>query len=128
MSVRVWRRLRLILGGAYRCKGRADFGVKSPSRRPSGTKCLNSLESIKQAELSEKSVQRQAGSEEVPKSQVEMLRELGALIEEYPAFRRSRPDLPQGDLWELSQDELEQIVAAFQEHIALAKERPSRLY
>jgi len=64
----------------------------------------------------------------VAKSQVEVLRDLGALIEEYSAFQRSRPDLPQGDLWELSQDELEQIVAAFQEHISLAKDRPLRLH
>jgi hypothetical protein len=41
MSVRVKRRIRLILGAAYPWKGRADFGVKSPSRRPNGTKCLN---------------------------------------------------------------------------------------
>jgi hypothetical protein len=64
----------------------------------------------------------------MPKSQLEMLDELGALIEEYSAFQRTRPDLPQEDLWELSQDELEQIVAAFHEHISLAKERPSRLH
>jgi hypothetical protein len=46
-SVRVKRRIRLILGAAYLWKGRADFGVKSPNRRPNGTKCLNGLESIK---------------------------------------------------------------------------------
>jgi hypothetical protein len=64
----------------------------------------------------------------VPKSQVEILGELGALIEEYSAFQRSRPELPQGDLWALSQDELEQIVAAFQEQVALATERFLRLH
>lgn len=69
-----------------------------------------------------------AGAKDVPKSKAEMLRELGALIEEYSAFQRARSDLPQGDLRELSQDELEQIVAAFQEHVSLAKERPFRLH
>ena len=64
----------------------------------------------------------------MPKSQVEILGELGALIEEYSAFQRSRPELPQGDLWALSQDELEQIVAAFQEQVALATERFLRLH
>jgi hypothetical protein len=33
---------------------------------------------------------------------------------EYSEFQRRRPDLPQGNLWGLSQDELEKIVAAFQ--------------
>ena len=56
MSVHVKRRIRLILGAAYPWKGRADFGVKSPNRRPSGTKCLNRLGSIKQAASCEKSV------------------------------------------------------------------------
>ena len=64
----------------------------------------------------------------MPKPPAERFRELGALIEEYSAFQRSRPDLPQGDLWELSQDELEQVVTAFQEHISLANERPLRLH
>jgi hypothetical protein len=32
---------------------------------------------------------------------------LEKLIEEYSAFQRSRPDLPQGSLCDLSQDELE---------------------
>jgi hypothetical protein len=36
------------------------------------------------------------------------------LIDEYSAFQRNRPDLPQGNLWGLSQDELEQLVTAFQ--------------
>jgi hypothetical protein len=59
-SVRVKRRTRLILGAAYHWKGRADFGVKLPSRRPNGTKCLNGPESIKLAASSEESV-RAAG-------------------------------------------------------------------
>jgi hypothetical protein len=32
----------------------------------------------------------------------------------YSAFQPSRPDLPQGNVWGLSQDELEQLVTAFQ--------------
>jgi hypothetical protein len=59
-SVRVKQRMRLILGAAYPWKWRADFGVKSPSRRPNGTKYLNGPESIKQAASSEKTA-RAAG-------------------------------------------------------------------
>jgi hypothetical protein len=60
MSVHGKRRIRLILDAAHPCKGRADFGVKSPSRRPSGTKCLNNKESAKLAASREKSM-RAAG-------------------------------------------------------------------
>jgi hypothetical protein len=59
-SVRVKQRMRLILGAAYPWKWRADFGVKSPSRRPNGTKYLSGPESIKQAASSEKTA-RAAG-------------------------------------------------------------------
>jgi hypothetical protein len=52
--------------------------------------------------------------DEMPKSHATMLETLEELIEEYSAFQRSRPDLPQGSLCDLSQDELEHIVAAFQ--------------
>jgi hypothetical protein len=52
----------------------------------------------------------------MPKSREEMLDAIGRLIREYSAFQRSRPDLPQGNLLGLSQDELEQLVAAFQLH------------
>jgi len=69
----------------------------------------------------------------MPKSRAEMLHELEKLIDEYSAFQRSRPDLPQGNLWGLSQDELEQLVAAFQLHRSQQAdeaqlERPSRLH
>jgi hypothetical protein len=50
------------------------------------------------------------------KSQIKMLETLEELIEEYSAFQRRRPDLPQGSLRDLSQDELELLVAAFQLH------------
>jgi len=48
----------------------------------------------------------------------EMLETLEELIAEYSAFQRSRPDLPQGSVPDLSQDELELLVAAFQLHKA----------
>jgi hypothetical protein len=44
---------------------------------------------------------------------VEMLEMLEELIDQYSAFQRSRPDLPQGSLCDLSQDELELLVAEF---------------
>jgi hypothetical protein len=60
-----------------------------------------------------------------------MFHELQKLIDEYSAFQRSRPDLPQGNLWGLSQDEMEQLVTAFQLHKSqqaddAQRERPSR--
>jgi hypothetical protein len=69
----------------------------------------------------------------MPKSRAETLHALGKLIDEYSAFQRSRPDLPQGNLWGLSQDELEQLVAAFQLHESQRADeaqrgRPSRLH
>src|SRR5271170_7021195 len=62
-----------------------------------------------------------------------MLHALGKLIDEYSAFQRSRPDLPQGNLSGLSQDELEQLVTAFQLHKSqqadeAQQERPFRLH
>jgi hypothetical protein len=44
----------------------------------------------------------------MPKSRAAMLHAIVTLIDEYSAFQRNRPDLPQGNLWGLSQDELEQ--------------------
>jgi hypothetical protein len=66
----------------------------------------------------------------MPKSRAEMLHAIVRLIEEYSAFQRSRPDLPQGNLWGLSQDELEQLVAAFQLRTSQQADatRPSRLH
>jgi hypothetical protein len=51
---------------------------------------------------------------------------LEELIDEYLPFQRSRPDLPQGNLVDLSEGELEQLVAAFQEHKARLGERLPR--
>jgi hypothetical protein len=45
-----------------------------------------------------------------------MLEMLAELIDEYSDFQRSRSDLPQGSLCDLSQDELELLVAAFELH------------
>jgi hypothetical protein len=52
----------------------------------------------------------------MPKSTAEVLKALERLIDEYLAFQRGRPDLPQGNLAELSESELEQLVTAFQLH------------
>jgi hypothetical protein len=47
------------------------------------------------------------------------LRELvGKLLAEYAEFQRRRPDLPQGDLVDLSEEELEVLVAEFQRDLA----------
>jgi hypothetical protein len=48
----------------------------------------------------------------------EMLETLEQLIADYSASQRSRPDLPQGSLCDLSQDELELLVMAFRRHKA----------
>jgi hypothetical protein len=63
---------------------------------------------------------------EMPKSTEEMLQTLEELIDEYSAFQRGRPDLPQGNLVDLSQDELEQIVDAFQQHKSQLDEQAGR--
>jgi hypothetical protein len=51
----------------------------------------------------------------MPKSP-EMLEGLEKLIFEYLDFQRSRPDLPQGSVSDLSEDELELLVASFHLH------------
>ena len=43
-----------------------------------------------------------------------MLQLVRKLVAEYSEIQRRHPDLPQGNLWGLSQDELEKVVAAFQ--------------
>jgi hypothetical protein len=69
----------------------------------------------------------------MPKSTAEVLKAIEKLIEEYLAFQHSRPDLPQGSWYDLSQDDLELLVAAFQLHkseqeMAEQSERPPRLH
>jgi hypothetical protein len=48
------------------------------------------------------------------KTRAEMLELVRKLVAEYSELQRRRLDLPQGNLWGLSQDELEKVVAAFQ--------------
>jgi hypothetical protein len=52
--------------------------------------------------------------EDMRKTRAEMLESVRKLVAEYSEFQRRRPDLPQGNLWGLSEDELEKVVAAFQ--------------
>jgi hypothetical protein len=66
------------------------------------------------------------------KLQTKKIETLIELIEEYSVFQRSRLDLPQGSLSDLSQDELELLVAAFQLHKSEREkrrtDRPWRLH
>jgi hypothetical protein len=69
----------------------------------------------------------------MPQSPSKMLRSLNRLVDEYLAFQRSRPDLPQGCLSDLSEDELEKVVEAFLLHKSeqdriRSPQRPSRLH
>jgi hypothetical protein len=50
----------------------------------------------------------------MPRSRAEMPDSVRILVAEYSEFQRRRPDLPQGNLWGLSQSELEELVTAFQ--------------
>jgi hypothetical protein len=47
------------------------------------------------------------------KSRAEMMKLLGKPLAEYAEFRRSRPDLPQGDLLHLSEKEMEILLTEF---------------
>jgi hypothetical protein len=48
------------------------------------------------------------------KSRAEMMELVGKLLAEYAEFQHRRPDLPQGDLRDLSEQELELLVTEFQ--------------
>ncbi len=48
------------------------------------------------------------------KARAEMMELVAKLFAEYAQFQRRRPDLPQGDLIDLSEQELEILVAEFQ--------------
>ena len=48
------------------------------------------------------------------KSRAEMMEVVAKLLAEYAEFQRRRPDLPQGDLIDMSEEELEIVVAEFQ--------------
>jgi hypothetical protein len=58
------------------------------------------------------------------KSRAEMMKLLGKLLAEYAAFQRSRPDLPQGDLLDLSEKEMEILITEFQRDRAAEVEDP----
>jgi hypothetical protein len=48
------------------------------------------------------------------KSRKEMMKLLANLLVEYAEFQRRRPDLPQGDLRDLSEEEMDLPVTEFQ--------------
>jgi hypothetical protein len=50
----------------------------------------------------------------MPKTRAEMMEMVRNLVAEYCEFQRRQPDVPQDNLWGLSQDELERLVTAFQ--------------
>jgi hypothetical protein len=56
------------------------------------------------------------------KSRAEMMKLLGQLLAEYAAFQRRRPDLPQGDLLDLSEKEMEILIAEFQRDRAIEED------
>jgi hypothetical protein len=50
----------------------------------------------------------------MPKTHAERMELVRKLVAEYTEFQRRRPDVPQGNLWGLFQDDLEKLVTAFQ--------------
>jgi hypothetical protein len=64
------------------------------------------------------------------KSRAEMMELVGKLLAEYAEFHHRRPDLPQGDLRDLSEQELDLLVTEFQRDRATEAEdtdpRPRR--
>ena len=50
----------------------------------------------------------------MPRTHAERMELARKLVAEYTEFQRRRPDVPQGNLWGLSQDDLEKLVTAFQ--------------
>ena len=48
------------------------------------------------------------------KSRKEMMKLLANLLVEYAEFQRRRPDLPQGDLRDLTEQEMERLIIEFQ--------------
>jgi hypothetical protein len=67
-----------------------------------------------------------SGSRELSmaKSRKEKMQLLANLLAEYAAFQRRRPDLPQGDLRGLSEQELYLLVSEFQRDRAAEAEEP----
>ncbi len=58
------------------------------------------------------------------KSGAEMMKLLANLLVEYAAFQARRPDLPQGDLRDLSEQELDLLVTEFQRDGAAEADEP----
>jgi hypothetical protein len=58
------------------------------------------------------------------KSRKEMMELVAKLLAEYAAFQRRRPDLPQGDLRDLSERELDLLVTEFQRDGAAEADEP----
>jgi hypothetical protein len=58
------------------------------------------------------------------KSRKKMMELLANLLAEYAAFQRRRPDLPQGDLRDLSEQELDLLVTEFQRDRVAESEDP----
>ena len=58
------------------------------------------------------------------KSRADMMKHLGKLLAKYAEFQRRRPDLPQGDLRDLSEQELDLLVTEFQRHRRLKQTTP----
>jgi hypothetical protein len=58
------------------------------------------------------------------KSRKEKMQLLANLLAEYAAFQRRRPELPQGDLRDLSEQELDLLVTEFQRDRAAEAEDP----
>jgi hypothetical protein len=58
------------------------------------------------------------------KSRAEMMKLLANLLVEYAAFQGRRPDLPQGDLRNLSEQELDLLVTEFQRDRAAEADEP----
>ena len=48
------------------------------------------------------------------KSRAEMIKLVGKLLAEYAEFQHRRPDLPQGDLLDLTEQEMERLIIEFQ--------------
>jgi hypothetical protein len=58
------------------------------------------------------------------KSRAEMMKLVGKLLAEYAEFQHRRPDLPQGDLRDLSEQEMERLIVEFQRDRAANADEP----
>jgi hypothetical protein len=60
------------------------------------------------------------GENDMPKSEAEVMESVRKLFASYSAFQRTRPDLPQGEIVNLSKRDLKKVVDAYR----LEKARP----